>query len=227
MAAFLSKRAPASSINGSNLVTTSQPPTLQSPPLGNNAAPSHVGASAGTQQLNTTAVTSLWERSPLAHTPVSNVYPPSGNIGLSLEAAVSQKGGMVGGQRSAVNPGCTSRFSSAPGPSWDSNAEDSIPMQSSASGGGPSQLPCQKELLGEGSGACQGFMAELAAHTAERNAAAATAWQAIQRKQQLPLCQGHKEPSVIRTVKKGGDNQGVKRDPVCSSSVGARVYYTM
>lgn len=226
MAAFLSKRAPAPSTNGSNLVRTSQPPTLQSPPLGNSAAPSHAVASASTQRLNTTPVMSLWERSPLGYTPVSNVYPPSGSIGLSLEAAVSQEGGMVEGRRSVLNHGWASRSGSAPGPSWDSNADDSIPMQS-ASEGGSRQLPCQNELLGEGSGACQGLMAELAAHTAERNAAAATAWQAIQRKQQLPLCPGHKEPSVIRTVKKGGDNQGAKSDPVSRSSVGAAVYITM
>lgn len=214
MAAFLSKRAPAPSTNGSNLVRTSQPPTLQSPPLRNSAAPSHAVASAGTQRLNTTPVMSLWERSPLGYTHVSNVCPPSGSIGLSPQAAVSQEGGIVEGQRSVLNHGYASRSGSAPGRSWDSNAEDSIPMQSAASEGGSSQLPCQKELLGEGSGACQGLMAELAAHTAERNAAAATAWQAIQRKQQLPLCPGHKEPSVIRTVKKGGDNQGAKSDPV-------------
>ena len=48
----------------------------------------------------------------------------------------------------------------------------------------------------------------LVAATAQKNAAAAVAWQAIQKRLQPPLCTGHREPSVIRTVKKGGENQG-------------------
>ena len=64
---------------------------------------------------------------------------------------------------------------------------------------------------GAGGGDCSTVDPGISAlvRTAEKNTAAAAAWQAIQRRQQPPLCSGHRQPAVIRTVKKGGENQGV------------------
>ena len=44
----------------------------------------------------------------------------------------------------------------------------------------------------------------------DRNVEAVAAWQMLTAKMQPPKCSGHQELCVLRTVKKAGENKGVR-----------------
>jgi hypothetical protein len=163
MASFLSRRAPAASLNPGPTSTAAAPSAAGQPSTAPRVEPSVLGQ-------------------PRAGPPAVGYAFPGGGPPLSS-------------------------FTSGGSGPWARTSATAQPSRGQRSGGNPGNG--LKRGSGLKPGSDPGPPIDALVQTAEKNAAAAAAWQAIQRRLQPPLCTGHRQPAVIHTVKKGGDNQGM------------------